>query len=607
MGARTKAEGTRTDALLKRARINLISRTARVYSRLGRFLSLDLNIIVQWWITQVLKEAESDIASGEVLSVPELPASAERTIREVMVHALAQGYWLQHVYMQECRAAARGQRYRGRVTLADDTELDDEEIRRLLESLMKSAKVGADPAWHVVIPTDAVKWIEGYTPKLAGVLEKDILEKVRGVVRESMFAGSTLKQRMEALREADPKIRAMGKHRVEAIARTEVTRADSIGRLIDMKSNPDVLGVEFSAILDDRTTDMCQARHGLVMRMDDPRLPYNTPPMHVRCRSLLLAATVYEHPDGLLTSHEFDDIEPGTQRPEDIEAVREVLGSVEGTLSAPKAEPSMDVIPKREPSIPSPELGDIRPGPEYLDEVKAGQMVAREQDGITDDDLRLLEEKFKELLASDSTRLGSRCDIETLENILNDGRMKSLFETGTSGGAKDPPYRSIVELMQMSYPEDSLPQDRPIYGMLFDAADLSGLNPSEWRGRNYGSAVIVFKHEAKRYATFTVGDSLNSYPQALVAPSPMLEPSADSVPSYIWRFVLKDIRQGAPLSVKSVSRQPLVSNAYIEAQIHKNRATIDQIEAVVFGKDIPDEKIPRELLRKRGIPWRKED
>lgn len=48
--------------------------------------------------------------------------------------------------------------------------------------------------------------------------------------------------------------------------------------------------------------------------------------------------TVYEHPDGLLTSHEFDDIEPGTQRPEDIEAVREVLGSMEGMAEkSPKA------------------------------------------------------------------------------------------------------------------------------------------------------------------------------------------------------------------------------------------------------------------------------
>lgn len=369
MGARTKTEGARIDALLKRARINLISRTARVYSRLGRFLSRDLNIIVQWWITQVLREAESDVASGEILSVPGLPASAERTIREVMVHALVQGYWLQHVYMQECRAAARGQRYRGCVTLADDTELDDEEIRKLLESLMKAAKVEGDPAWHVVIPTDAVKWIEGYTPKLAGVLERDILEKVRGVVRESMFTGSTLKQRMEALREADPKIRAMGKHRVEAIARTEVTRADNMGRLIDMKSNPDVLGVEFSAVLDDRTTDMCRERHGLVMRMDDPRLPYNTPPIHVRCRSLLLAATVYEHPDGLLTSHEFDDIEPGTQRPEDIEAVREVLGSVEevSIAGAPKTKKDLQLAKQVSNREKAKDLRDeFKDSPEFI-------------------------------------------------------------------------------------------------------------------------------------------------------------------------------------------------------------------------------------------------
>ena len=70
---------------------------------------------------------------------------------------------------------------------------------------------------------------------------------------------------------------------------------------------------------------------------------------------------------------------------------------------------------------------------------------------------------------------------------------------------------------------------------------------------------------------------------------------------------LKDIRQGVPLSVKSVSRQPFVFNGYIEAQIHKSRANIDQIEMVIFGRNTPDEKIPRELLQKRGIHWRKED
>lgn len=353
MGARTNAKATRARALLNGARTNLISRTARVYSRLGRSLSKGLNGVVQEWISAVLRESESDIASGLLSGLPAMPNDFERVARETMVRALAQGYWLQHVYMQECRAAAHGHKYRGRVTLADGAELDDEEIRRLLESLLKSARVEADPAWHSVIPVDAVKWIEGYTPKLAGVLERDILEKVRQTVRDSMLAGTTLKQRMEALREAEPRIRALGKHRAEMIARTEVTRADSMGRLIDMKSNPDVLGVEFSAVLDDRTTDICQSRHGLVMRMDDPRLPYNTPPMHVNCRSLLLSATVYEHPDGLLTSHEFDEIEPGIQRPEDIDAVREVLGSNESVVRGTQP-PAPIVVPRVELENPLP-------------------------------------------------------------------------------------------------------------------------------------------------------------------------------------------------------------------------------------------------------------
>ena len=100
-----------------------------------------------------------------------------------------------------------------------------------------------------------------------------------------------------------------------------------MGRLISMKSNDDVIGVEFSAIMDDRTTEICSSRHGLFMRLDDPRLPENTPPLHVRCRSLLLPCTVYDYPDGLLTSHEFDDVPSGTQRTEDIDDVNKILNA----------------------------------------------------------------------------------------------------------------------------------------------------------------------------------------------------------------------------------------------------------------------------------------
>lgn len=182
--------------------------------------------------------------------------------------------------------------------------------------------------WNEVIPKDAVNWINNYVPKLSGNFSNDILEKTRDVIKNSLQEGTTLQEREKELQ----KVLDLSKSRIESIARTEVTRAHNLGSLTAMKANDDVIGVEFSAVLDNRTTVMCQERHGLRMRLDDPRLPGNTPPLHVNCRSQLLALTIYDYPDGLLTSHEFDDgISDSQQRPEDIEEVKKVLES--GTIA----------------------------------------------------------------------------------------------------------------------------------------------------------------------------------------------------------------------------------------------------------------------------------
>ena len=283
----------------------------------------ELNQVVQSWVRKVLKEAERDITAGGLLNTPSLPDRATRLVQTAMCQALAQGYWLQHLYMRECEAAVRGETFRSRVTLADVPS--DDKLRKALESFINSQTVETSTEWYAIIPQDALDWVRGYTPKLAGVLEEDVLEAVRSVMQASLREGAPLAQRMEYLRSWEPKIAAMSQHRVEAIARTEITRADTMGRLIAMRGNPDVLGVEFSAVLDSRTTDICEERHGLVMSFDDPRLPYNTPPLHVNCRSILLPATVYEYPDGLLTSHEFEDVPASVQRPEDVEEIEKLL------------------------------------------------------------------------------------------------------------------------------------------------------------------------------------------------------------------------------------------------------------------------------------------
>ena len=285
-----------------------------------RDLTGTLKGIASAWQKKLQAQARQDISAGDIINPPEIPETFTQKLTEKLREALAQGYWLNHLYVQELKAAYEGRKYRGKVRLSDLSE--DERIMELLRDFME---LETSNEWYEIIPIEAVNWLNEYVPKLAGALSTDVLEKTRDVIRNSMLEGSTLQERMKALRESSEEISRMADQRIEAIARTEITRADSMGRLISMKSNDDVIGVEFSAVMDDRTTEMCVERNGLIMRLDDPRLPENTPPIHVCCRSLLLSLTVYDFPDGVLTSHEFDEVPSGTQRPEDIEEVRLLL------------------------------------------------------------------------------------------------------------------------------------------------------------------------------------------------------------------------------------------------------------------------------------------
>ncbi len=300
----------------------MITRTARTWSRLYKQLVPKLKDIAREWIENLIKQAVQEASLGYIENPPKIPSEFTQRLNRTLREAYAQGCWLNHLYVLELKGAYTGRRYKGRITLAD-TPTDDE-LREILEQFMNYEELGE---WESVIPQAAIDWLEDYVPELAGNLRDSVLEVVSEVMSNSLQTGSTLQERMKALRESAPELSRMSESRIESIARTEITRADTLGRLSSMKSNDDVIGVEFSAIMDDRTTEMCQSRHGLVMRLDDPRLAENTPPLHVRCRSLLLSCTVYEYPDGLLTSHEFDEAPAGTQRPEDIQEVMKILGA----------------------------------------------------------------------------------------------------------------------------------------------------------------------------------------------------------------------------------------------------------------------------------------
>ena len=82
--------------------------------------------------------------------------------------------------------------------------------------------------------------------------------------------------------------------RLETIFRTNVQSAYGAGGYAQ-RTNPVVLHRrpvwQFSAIEDDRTTDICQPLDGTTLDADDPFWSDHTPPLHYNCRSTIVALT----------------------------------------------------------------------------------------------------------------------------------------------------------------------------------------------------------------------------------------------------------------------------------------------------------------------------
>ena len=93
------------------------------------------------------------------------------------------------------------------------------------------------------------------------------------------------------------------------------------------------------------------------------------------------------------------------------------------------------------------------------------------------------------------------------EGFLNDPRIKTQFETGKSGGLLDNDYRNEVEHYLLGTTEEIELKDRPVYAELAPAE----VPFKNLKSRMYGDFGFVLSEDAKKRATFTLGDSLDYY------------------------------------------------------------------------------------------------
>ena len=168
------------------------------------------------------------------------------------------------------------------------SELDEIRARgRRVRALFRGEADG-----EPVVPDAAVDFIRRRRD-LGRFFDADQVTTIRELLAAALQEGSSVATVMEAMQAA--LVGHFGAARAENIARTEATTAYNQGRLQAFLQAPDlVAALQFMAVLDARTTDICQHRDGLVFKLDDPLLRENTPPCHFQCRSLLSPVPEWE-------------------------------------------------------------------------------------------------------------------------------------------------------------------------------------------------------------------------------------------------------------------------------------------------------------------------
>jgi SPP1 gp7 family putative phage head morphogenesis protein len=157
----------------------------------------------------------------------------------------------------------------------------------------------ADPISYA--PQDAIDYLLNKAITVSGITNDQLLSAIQNSLLFSLKTGESTQSAVSRLSDAfDPFLgndQILGAddlpltpYRLENIVRTNTTDAFNQGRLTQARQYG-VKNMQYSAIIDTRTTDCCRFLDGKVFPLDSPELDALTPPNHYNCRSILVALT----------------------------------------------------------------------------------------------------------------------------------------------------------------------------------------------------------------------------------------------------------------------------------------------------------------------------
>jgi SPP1 gp7 family putative phage head morphogenesis protein len=145
-------------------------------------------------------------------------------------------------------------------------------------------------------PQEFLDLLDAEAFKLVGDYSVEITKKMRSVITQSIKNGEGEVATLKRLRELGDQ---ESDKWLNTVVRTKTSEMYNRGRRSywdnDEFASQLVEAYEFSAILDDRTSEVCAELDGSIIQKDEDIMANLTPPLHFNCRSVLVPLTKYDN------------------------------------------------------------------------------------------------------------------------------------------------------------------------------------------------------------------------------------------------------------------------------------------------------------------------
>ena len=445
----------------------------------------------------------------------------------------------------------------------------------------------------------AFKWTgEGYSDRIwsnTGALASSVKDELL----VSLMTGRSTRATAQAIAERFE----VSKGKARRLVRTESAFFHNQMELLSYE-DAEIEKYKFVAVLDKRTSHICQQHDNKVYNTDEAIPGVNYPPLHPWCRSTTIA---YDE-DADYSKLERRARNPKTGEVEYVPAdmsykewYDKYTGKKKRTKAPKKAKRTQTPKkPKETPKKVDPIDVFMNSFSEGLDSniktLKNFELNStswyndRIKEYIPFEDIKLASENLKEILENSEPSM--RFKSENVDKLLETDRFLNQFETGTSGGSLSPNDRRRAT-RQLFGSEDDLfkKRDYEKYGYFGnkDFYEDFAYNDKIIGGTDqYGDVIVRFsKDKVMSRTTFTINNSLGpaSWGQ-IVADNPISPHLVGIDESYLMDHI-DVLKQGKIKSPEALVDELRVR--YIEAQFHGDLGLSD-VSSVCFTTTPPTNK-----------------